>query len=78
MQLHENPKRAEERNFPLQGSSAKLARTMRAICEDGTLARKPFGGGKSSATNFAVIARLAASAKATASHGEKASAKPLA
>ncbi|NOJ38305.1 hypothetical protein [Bradyrhizobium australiense] len=31
MQMHENPKRAEEKNFPLQGSSAKLARAMSAI-----------------------------------------------
>jgi len=31
MQLHEKPKGASQKNFPLQGSSAKLARTMRAI-----------------------------------------------
>src|SRR4051812_33699893 len=31
MQLHENPKGAGEKNFPLQGSPEKLAREMREI-----------------------------------------------
>ena len=50
MHLHENPKRAREKNFPLQGSPAKLARAMRAIPATSNVgAKRESGSGRATA-----------------------------